>query len=258
MTREQRVHWESLSGELDAWQQAGRTVELWWRDDDADAPVNALRRLVELSQAHRTPLSLAVPPALTSAELGRAVAEDFQCTVLQHGYSHRNHAPAGEKKCELGDHRPLHNITAEISDGMQRMQDLFEGYFIAAMVPPWNRIGNTASAALSGIGFHGISSYTPRRHRTQYGLHCCNTHVDIVNWRAGEKFIGTDAAIRLLTTHLYMKRLGNADPQEPTGLLTHHLRHDEDCWRFIDQLLWMTNDHTGVRWLSAAAVFSDD
>ncbi len=46
------------------------------------------------------------------------------------------------------------------------------------------------------------------------------------------------------------------DPDEPTGLLTHHLEHDEPCWAFIDRLLEETRGHPAVRWLSAEEIFA--
>jgi len=33
---------------------------------------------------------------------------------------------------------------------------------------------------------------------------------------------------------------GRADPDEPTGMLTHHQRHDVGCWDFLNQLLSRT------------------
>ena len=38
--------WEALGRECDAWQASDRAVELWWRDDDAVADSDALRRLL--------------------------------------------------------------------------------------------------------------------------------------------------------------------------------------------------------------------
>jgi hypothetical protein len=35
---------------------------------------------------------------------------------------------------------------------------------------------------------------------------------------------------------------GRADPDEPTGLLIHHQRHDAECWNFLDQLLSRTTE----------------
>jgi len=68
--------------------------------------------------------------------------------------------------------------------------------------------------------------------------------------------VGTERALQLLTDHLEARRTGQADAKEPTGLLTHHLRHDEEAWTFIDQLLAFGARHPVVRWRSAAEIFT--
>lgn len=246
--------WQTLKQELDLWHQTGQSVELWWRDDDADHPGAALRRLVKLSTDYTVPLGLAISPALTQPALTDFVAE-HHCTVLQHGSAHVNHAPAGQKKCELGDHRSIETIVQELEAGRVRMRERFDDDFLPVMVPPWNRIASKILTRLNAMGFIGISVYTPRHYAIEHGLHCCNTHVDIVNWRAQEAFVGTETALGLLLSHLMTKRSQRADPNEPTGLLTHHQRHDEQSWQFMDELLARTCDHPAVRWLAPTKLF---
>ena len=248
--------WNELSRELDNWQQQNLNVQLWWRDDDADRAGAALRRMMRISQAHEIPVAIAVSPVIVSSSLVHLVKREFQCSVMQHGYAHLNHAPANQKKCELGDHRQISTILEELSEGASQMESLFGEYFLPVMVPPWNRISDTVLAGLSDIGFIGISGYTPRRRSVDHGLRRCNTHVDVVDWRGGEKFIGITPAIQLLVTHLKSKRSRQADPDEATGLLTHHLRHDEASWDFIDRFLTFTTKHPAVEWVSARTLFS--
>ena len=246
--------WQTLTGELDRWRRENRLVRLWWRDDDADKADDNLHHLLHLSADHAVPLGLAVSPALFTAELSAAVAQ-HGCTVLQHGYAHVNHAPSGQKKSELGEHRPVATMVQELTIGAARMREGFNGRFLPVMVPPWNRIAEKVRAQLNLTGFTGISTYSPRHYAIEYGLYCCNTHVDIVNWRAGDVFVGTESALSLLLHHLTMKRTYRADPNEPTGLLTHHQRHDQNSWRFINDLLAATRDHPAVCWLDPADLF---
>ena len=63
--------WRDLKLELDRWQLEGRTVEMWWRDDDAEAVTDALDRLLITGERHGIVPSLAVSPGL----VGRGVAE---------------------------------------------------------------------------------------------------------------------------------------------------------------------------------------
>ena len=41
---------EGLIDELDQWPKAGRTFDVWWRDDDATQSSPALIRLTELGE----------------------------------------------------------------------------------------------------------------------------------------------------------------------------------------------------------------
>ncbi|MHA1570570.1 MAG: hypothetical protein ACTSWM_02015, partial [Alphaproteobacteria bacterium] len=102
--------WQDLRVELDHWAALGRTVTLWWRDDDAAVPTPELTRLLALQARHNVPLALAVIPHDATDELARQLDRQATLThppaVLQHGYAHQNHAPADEKSMELGSHRP--------------------------------------------------------------------------------------------------------------------------------------------------------
>jgi hypothetical protein len=68
---------------------------LWCRDDDACRDSPALRRLLEIAATANIPVALAVIPALIEDSLVDCVENASAATVLQHGYAHRNHAPAG-------------------------------------------------------------------------------------------------------------------------------------------------------------------
>ena len=181
------IDWNGLSEELDNWRQHNRPVQLWWRDDDADRASDAVLRMMQISHTFDVPVAIAVSPAIVDASLVQLVDKEFRCTVMQHGYAHLNHAPPDQKKCELGDHRPLNVILNELSDGFNQMQNLFGENFLPVMVPPWNRVSDTVLATLSDIGFSGISGYTPRLHAVEHNLRRCNTHLDIIDWRGGEK-----------------------------------------------------------------------
>ena len=67
--------WTELDAELALWGRLGRAATLWWRDDDATVPDDALRRLAALSAHWSVPLSLAVIPARMSAALEGVLAD---------------------------------------------------------------------------------------------------------------------------------------------------------------------------------------
>lgn len=243
--------WDSLAAELDLWAAAGRSATLWWRDDDATAPGAALDRLLDLGERRGVPVALAVIPARAEAALARALRG---AAVLQHGWTHANHAPPSAKKCELGDDRPVAAVTAELAEGWTRLSALIGPALLPVLVPPWNRIAPAVSAALPDLGFRALSTH--REHDAAVpGLTQVNTDLDPVDWRHGGGFLGTEAALAGAIDHLRARRLGTV-PERPTGLLTHHLAMDGGTWAFVDRFLAMTAGHPAARWLAASAVFA--
>ncbi len=75
--------------------------------------------------------------------------------------------------------------------------------------------------------------------------------MDLIDWRGGRRFRGVDRVLEQLCAHLAARREGGVDAAEPSGILTHHLDHDEDCWHFMEALLEHCNDHPGALWLDA-------
>src|SRR5262249_18790721 len=133
--------WASLDEELSRWSDADGTVTMWWRDDDAATVTPALERLLQMRRTYDLGLARAVIAAHVSGALRASLAEEPACvTVLQRGYRHRNHAPAGEKKAELGPHRPAQVVIGELGTGMLAMEQHFGARFLPILVPPWNRI----------------------------------------------------------------------------------------------------------------------
>jgi hypothetical protein len=245
--------WALLAGELALWRADGLVPTLWWRDDDATQPSAALDRLLAEAGRARLPLALAVIPAGAGPALAERLAGET-AAVLQHGYAHLNHAPAGAKKAELGADRPLATVLEELRRGAQRLARLFGARFRRVLVPPWNRIDAAVAAALPGAGFAGLSTYRPRRSASGGpGLAVVNTHVDIVDWQA-RGFLGEDSALRLTIDHLAARRGGLVDRAEATGLLTHHAVHQADAWTFVER--WVaTLLEGGGRFLSADELF---
>lgn len=244
--------WDALSRELDAWAAAGRRATLWWRDDDATAPGAALDRLLALG-AGRAPIGLAVVPEPTGDALARRLATAPLVRVLQHGWAHRNHRPQGERSAEYAADRPLAAMTDELARGRDHLAGWFGARFLPVLVPPWNRIDAAVIAALPSLGYRGLSCFGPRDPGARTTV---NTHVDPIAWRAGRGFVGEAKALGELVHHLADRRAGVVDADEPTGLLTHHLGHDEPLWRFLDALLASTAAHPAVQWLDPRDVFA--
>jgi hypothetical protein len=136
------------------------------------------------------------------------------------------------------------------------MAALFGTRALQVLVPPWNRVAEEVVACLPALGFTGLSTYLARAAAVPVpGLTAINTHADILRWTAPRGFLGEPEALALLTAHLSARRRGQADAGEPTGMLTHHLAHDEAAWRFLETLLPRLSEHSAVRWLTARDAF---
>lgn len=243
--------WQRLSAELDQWQARGRVATLWWRDDDAGAVTPALERLLDLQRDRGVPLALAAIPARTGEALASRLEYNPRIAVLQHGYAHENHAVEGERAIELGGQRRRERIVAELEKGWRSLAGLFPGRLLPVMVPPWNRICPGLFPDLHALGYRALSCFAPRSRREAIpGLLQTNCHADLIDWRQGRRFRGENRTIDQIRVHLEARRAGRADMHEATGILSHHLDHDDDCWCFLDTLLAHCSRHPGARWLA--------
>jgi len=246
--------WDDLARELDAWAATGRVAELWWRDDDAAAPAPALEQLLAAQRGGGVPLMLAVIPAKATESLVRRLAGEPDVVVVQHGWAHLNHARPGRSKAELGPDRPPSFVLGELARGQIRLSGLFGPAWLKVLVPPYNRIAKGVISGLAGAGYEGLSADRPRPAATVHGTIQVNVHIDIMDWTA-RAFLGDGPCLDQALAHLAAKRAGRADPEEPTGLLTHHLAHDELAWPFIERFITATKAHPAVRWRHPVDLF---
>ncbi|NDV87546.1 polysaccharide deacetylase [Aurantimonas aggregata] len=217
---------------LDAARDAGCRLDLWWRDDDVQAPGAALDRLLALRRAAQVPLALAAIPAGSGRALTDRLAGEADIVLLQHGFCHANHAPSGEKRAEFGDHRPTAVMRSEIARGRLALADLFPERFLPVFVPPWNRIGAACRAALPGLGLPVLSVFGPAGGGAPRQV---NTHLDIIDWRA-KRGLTAEEADSGLAREIAL-RIAAGPAREPIGFLTHHLQHDAAAWMLLAALL---------------------
>ncbi len=251
--------WKTLADEIACWADEGRTVEFWWRDDDANQDHPALHRLVGLSKTSGIALGLAVVPQ--GADPAMLVGLPSGIAILQHGCDHANRAPAGERKCEFPESVPAELRLAQLVQARATLIEASAGRALPVLVPPWNRLDNAFAMRLPAAGFTGLSRFKARanpRSKSQAvaGLVEVNTHADIMDWRGSRGFAGDDAVLAPLVDHLKAKRAGQADAAEPTGLLTHHLVHDAAAWDFLERLFDFTGSLAAVRWRHPVDLFT--
>lgn len=244
-----KLDWSPLDAELALWKRAGLTLPLWWRDDDATAPSAALDRLNDLSIETGLPVHLAVVPEPAVLALAACLSGRKNLIPVVHGWAHRNHQKPDAKKSEFGADRPVNAALADAERGLVRMRDLFGDDLCPMFVPPWNRISDKVSAGLPTLGYHMLSTFTPRKAREAApGLTRINTHLDPIDWRGTRGLTDPDTLIAQATAQLRDRREGRADNDEPYGLLTHHLVHDDAIWQFTRDIVTRLIEGPGVPW----------
>lgn len=243
--------WHDLEGELDAWHNAQCEASIWWRDDDAHRPDPNLDRLLATALQVNAPLHMATIPAKLTDGVIAQLKSVPHVKIVQHGYSHTDYAPKGQGSWELGLHRPIEITLAEQKRGLDQLSEAFGDQFIPVQTPPWTRIAPEIIARLPELGFKGLSMVMPRNAKyAAPGLLEANTRCDPIKWKGGAHFAGTERALDDVVSHLHGRRTGTLDPDEPTGLLTHHLDHDEEIWGFVETLTQHLNAHPATRWIT--------
>jgi hypothetical protein len=249
--------WPALDQELTHWREAGSCATFWWRDDDATAASPSLDRLLDISVDGGAPVAIAAISKSLCTSLSDVLANQRTAQVLQHGFSHRNHAVGlNEGAWELGLHRDVSVIVDELIAGREILRAAFGAQFIPVIVPPWNNIDRRLLPHLQQSDFIGLSAFGQRAMRLPLaGFTEANTHFDLLAWKGSPRFQGQAAAQRDIVGHLRSRRLGAAEPDEATGILSHHLTLDGEAWRFLDDLVRYVARHPSARWLSASEVF---
>lgn len=234
---------------LDAAEERSPGIRFWWRDDDAVDVSPALDQLLELSRRFKAPLALAVIPERATPQLASRLNGRPDIAVLQHGWRHQNHSPPGEKKMELGDHRPVALVLDELRAGRVRLAELFPDTFLPVLVPPWNRIGDAVRGRTREVGLAGLSVFGPSR--AGNGREA-NAHVDLMEWRPIRRPKPRAEIYRELCREMENRRAGNT---EPIGILSHHLVHGDASWAISHELLEVIGTHRMHMWSHAARLF---
>jgi len=234
---------------LAAWLDArGRAdpIDLWWRDDDLETASPALDACLDaLAALGVTPAFAAIPAGLRPPAL--EALDGIRADILPHGWSHANHAAAGEKKCEFGPARPADERLGDIARGWERVQALAADRAVACFVPPWNRIGDDLLARLDETGLAALSGFASRRRAAPpAAVPRLDTHIDLIDWRGTGGPITADALAATL-----VERFREQDGVDaPLGILSHHRVTGREAWAAWQPVLALLSDHPAIRWLS--------
>lgn len=245
--------WKLVEEELAKWENPLLPARLWLRDDDAVEPTNQLEQLVDMTAQFDVPLTIAVIPDCATKALATYVAKHPNVSVALHGYSHTNHAPSDQKKCELGLHRNKQVVLDELAHGRIKLEQMFNEHFINMLVPPWNRIDEQLVPELSALGLTSLSTFGWDNFSANAKLAQYNTHVDIIDWKGTRGGRPLDELIEELANSLKEAR---SRAGAPVGILSHHLVHDAAAWDFLQELFDFCHQCKNIKWCHAAALSS--
>tara|TARA_R110002095_G_scaffold203969_3_gene186378 strand:- start:128 stop:886 length:759 start_codon:yes stop_codon:yes gene_type:complete len=245
--------WTDLDEELRAWHAGGETPTCWWRDDDTQAATADLEQLIALAERFSAPLHLAIVPRAIDPGLAPRLRASPLVYALQHGFAHKNHEPKGTRASEVGEVRDIALQKTDLNEGWQRMLDAGLPNLVKVFVPPWNRIADKTLMVLPHLGYRAVSIFDQRPDRA-VGLPHFNGHIDPIRWKEGAKFAGTEKTLEQCVRHLRARRLGNADRDEPTGFVTHHLQTDAATWDFSAELMSRLTHADATRWIALPQV----
>lgn len=248
--------WNRVVDELDIWARERRNARFWWRDDDATDVSANLTRMVKVAKDNGVAIGLSVIPTKPTNRLRRFVDGNRNLDVLVHGFAHQSHALTGQAKREFGGSRTTNEMVDELKQAIELQRAAFGKRCLPVLVPPWNRIPPGIVKTLPKLGYGGLSTWKPRPKASPVpGLLQVNTHLDVINWRAG-RTIKPDALVAsLLLRKLRWRRANPARALEPLGLLTHHEYWCAEKEAIVVNLLRATRNHPAVTWLTARQVF---
>jgi hypothetical protein len=249
---------KSLDAELALWRKNNLTPQIWWRDDDATGITPELKQLRELMIKTDFPVMLAVIPSLAKPDLPKFLNQEKLFSVATHGFAHYNHADPGIKKTELTENSNGRTIAA-VLDELAKSRAIIERMFglvsSQILVPPWNRISKNVLRHLPSAGFHMLSTFTDNK--LELPIKQINCHIDLMEWRPERRGKDFDIIVQELVACLENRRLSR-NPEEPIGILSHHLVHDGTAWQASEKLMHLISQRPEIKILSSKDLMESD
>ncbi|NOV29079.1 hypothetical protein [Methylomonas sp. ZR1] len=221
-----------------------RSLEIFFRDDDAGWDDDRLYALLDCFRDCHTPIDLAVIPEALSLSLADSLLERWRRNPIllglhQHGYSHHNHESQG-RKCEFGISRSEERQFKDLLAGKQQLECLFGSALDSIFTPPWNRCSQTTADSLIKLGFQALSRNrgaapldTGTLREISVAIDWCGIRIKSPQpWMA----LGQAIADSLHPAH-----------SVPLGIMLHHAVMDGDDLEHLQALLQLFREHPNTR-----------
>lgn len=233
-----------LNAVLSALDAASAPVRFFLRDDDAGWGDARLLALLDCTGRAGVPIDLAVIPHATGAVLAaelraRVDAAPGLIGLHQHGWSHDNHEISG-RKCEFGASRDLADQQRDLTQGRNRLLDLFGTRLDAIFTPPWNRCSPATPALLAELGYAALS-----RDRSAPAQHALPELAVDIDWC---KLRATAANGAVDGDAIAFKLAGSISGGATVGLMLHHAQMDDADLGLLSRWLAQWARHPHARW----------
>lgn len=227
------MEFDDLNRAIEASASSGRTVHVFFRDDDADDDIPNFHRLLDIFHERHAPINLEViPGTLTSRGADSLLRRWNQAGGLielnQHGWIHANHETEGRKH-EFGPSRNYEQQFLDIQRGRDVLNDVFGSAWRPVFTPPWNRCTRDTLRVLDELGFAVLSRDTSELSTTGYGFREISITLDIFSWKNGATLKASTNINECLTSQV---RAGGL-----IGILLHHKVMTPEAFGTVDRLL---------------------
>lgn len=256
MNNQIKQTWQQFIDELSNWKKTNTSPIFWIRDDDITEENENIFKLINLCISNDTPLYLAAIPKKIDRKLISKTINYSECYILQHGFSHQNHAPKKHKKSEFHSSRELNVMCSEIKKGYEILVGCCREKLLPVFVPPWNRMTDRLFPCLLKSGLQGYSSKNTS-FKVPENLIVRDAHLDIADWKNNCKFIGETTSINMLINQLQLIRTTQNTACTPICVLTHHKVMDKESFSFLNKLI-ITSKEFGAIWGSPKKIFGGE
>lgn len=231
---------KELKTELQRLEDKGRTVNVFFRDDDVDENEQTLRQLLCLFGEMQTPLNLEIIPARLTDDCAEFLLKQNRALfeLNQHGWQHVNHELVG-RKCEFGESRSFDQQLADIAAGQRRMNEAFGNVWSPVFTPPWNRCTADTYRVLDELGFAALSKDHGSQPATEHSFREISITVDLYRWKWGPAMKSPE--------YIFDELIPQLSESDTVGVMLHHKVMDVMAFDFVRELVESLRESKAVR-----------
>lgn len=229
-------------------------IGFWWRDDDLDQSSPALLQMLDVLQENGvTPLLATVPGRLHPSAI--EATAPYSVRFALHGWMHQSHSTPPAKKSEYGPERPMALRLSEIKDGRLKISVAAGDRALPWFVPPWNRIDEALLPYLPEQGIEVLSAFETlsKPVREVAGLSRLDTHVDLIDWKSGQRPLSSDGICFALADWVERRLEDITQTHKPIGVLSHHLVTANESWQEWTSWVKEISHHPNACWMTPEA-----